>query len=106
MDRETKPIDVSNHKFVVKTYATAREHQAIQQAYFKGTRVEVVGEQPKISEINPGILNEVHQEMIIQLVDVMDGRTDDIVNRCLDLPHGDFAILVGFLDEIISKKKS
>jgi hypothetical protein len=106
MDRETKDIEIGGRKFKVKTYATAREHQAIQQAYFKGTKLEVVGEQPKISELNPGVLHEVHQEMIRQLVVSMDGTADNIVERCLDLPHDDFGALVGQLDTIISKKKS
>src|SRR5690348_14841577 len=106
MDRDTKQIEIGPHKFQVKTYATAREHQAIQQAYFKGTKFDVVGEKPNISEINPGVMFEVQQEMVRQLVVSFDGTTDNIVERCLDLPQEEFAALIPALDEIISKKKS
>jgi hypothetical protein len=105
MDRETKSIKVAGHAFTVKTYATAREANAIQQAYFIGTKLEVVGEQPKISEFNPGVQFDVQQEMIRQLVTSMDGSADNIVERCLDLPSEHFDEVVLTLDALIAKKK-
>lgn len=105
MDRPTKDIVVSGRTFKVKTYATAREANAIQQAYFKGTKLEVVGEQPKISEFNPGVQFEVYQEMVRQMVLEMDGTADNIVDRCLDLPSDEFDELVTELDQLVSKKK-
>lgn len=106
MDRDTKEIQVGENKIVVKTYATAREHQAIQQAYFKGTKFEVVGEKPNISEINPGVMFDVQQEMVRQLVLSMNGNAESVLDRCLDLPQAEFAAVVAVLDEIVSKKKS
>lgn len=112
MDRETKKIEVrggilqGGHTFQVKTYATAREANTIRQAYFTGTKIEVVGEQPKISEFNPGIQFEVQKEMIGQLVVSMDGKTEGIIDRCLELPTEEFDELASQLDELVSKKKS
>ena len=105
MERQTTVIDIGKHTFVVKTYATALEANAIQQAYFKGTKLEVVGDQPKISEFNPGVQFDVYQEMIRQVVVSMDGEDSGVVERCLDLPNELFTELVERLDELVSKKK-
>lgn len=106
MDRATTSIDKGSHIYLIKTYATAREVNLIQQAYFKGAKVEVVGEKPKISEINPGVQFEVQQEMVRQMVVSMDDNSENIVDRCLELPSADFDELLAIIDEIVSKKKS
>jgi hypothetical protein len=105
MNRETKEIAIGSHTFVVKTYATAREANDIQQAYFKGTKVEMVGEQPRISEFNPGVQFDVNQELIRQIVVSMDGSAETIVERCIELPSQDFNDLTSALDELVAKKK-
>lgn len=105
MDRETSNITVGAHSFEVKTYATAREAHAIQSAYFRGAKVEMVGQEAKISEFNPAIQFDVQLEMIKQLVISMDGKPENIVERCENLPSSDFDELVATLDEIASKKK-
>lgn len=104
--RETKTIQIEGHTFDVKTYATAREAQAIQQTYFAGTKIEIEGEQPKISEFNPGVQFDVNQELIRQMVVSMDGTGEDIVERCLELPNDVFGELVLQLDALVAKKKS
>lgn len=106
MDRDTKTVSAGSHEFVVKTYATAREHQAIQQSYFNGTKLEIVGDQPKVSEFNPGVQFEVQKEMVRQMVVLVDGSDENILDRCLDLPSDDFDALSAELDAIVSKKKS
>jgi len=106
MDRETQNIKIGTNEFIVKSYATAREANAIQQAYFKGTKMEVVGEQPKISEFNPGVQFEVSQEMIAQMVISVNGTGEATIDRCLDLPNTEFNELIAALDAIVSKKKS
>ena len=105
MDRETKQLKIGTHGFVVKTYATAREAKTIQQAYFKGTKVEVVGEQPHIAEFNPGVQFDVQHEMIVQMVVSMDGSTHRMLERCLDHPDETYTALVSQLDDLIAKKK-
>lgn len=105
MERATQEIRIGDHAYVVKTYATAREANEIQQAYFKGTKLEVVGAEPKISEFNPGVQFDVHQEMVRQTVVSMDGSAEDIIERCLELPSDEFDELVQALDAIVSKKK-
>jgi hypothetical protein len=107
MPRETKQIEIEGHKFVVKTYATAREVNAIQAAYFKGTKVEVVGDQPKILDFNPAIQSEVNAELIRQMVVSVNGQTENVVDICLDgFPSHICTALVAELDALVSKKKS
>lgn len=104
MDRETTTIKTKNHSFEVKTYATAREVNAIQSVYFEGAKIEIVGETPKINEFNPSVQYNVQLATIEQLVVEMDGDKQNIKNRCEDLPSGEFDELTAQLDAIASKK--
>ncbi|MCR2833476.1 hypothetical protein [Parerythrobacter lacustris] len=106
MDRTTQTITIGEHTFVAKSYATAREAQMVRQALFKGNRVEMSGEVPKISEFNTESQFEMTQELIRQMVVSMDGSTENLVDRCLDLPSSEFDELIDGLDAIVSKKKS
>ncbi len=105
MDRDTKDLTIAGHALKVKTYATAREAHIIQQAYFTGTKLEVVGDAPKISEFNPGVQFDVYQEMIRQVVVELDGSAENIVERCVELPSEAFDEIVEYLDQLVSKKK-
>lgn len=104
MERETKIIEVGGHKFTVKTYATAKETNAIQSAYFKGSKVELVNEKPQISEFNPTVQYEVKLALVEQIVVDMDGSPENIVTRCENLPDSTFQELTTQLDELIAKK--
>lgn len=105
-NRETKEITAGKSTFTVKTYATAREANTIRQAYFKGSKVEIVGDQPRMSDFNPGMQFEVEQEMIGTLVVSMDGSTENIVERATDLPEETYRELIEQLDALVAKKKS
>jgi hypothetical protein len=104
--RETKTLTVGGKNYVVKTYATAREASIIKQAYFKGSKVELIGEQPTISEFNPNVEYEVKLELIRQMVVSVDDSVENIVDRCENLPSDVFAELTAELDALVSKKKS
>lgn len=104
MERETTTIKTKNHSFVVKAYATAREVNTIQKVYFEGSKIEIVGEAPKISEFDPSVQFNVQLETIAQMVLSMDESGDNIVKRCEDLPSGEFEELAAQLDELVTKK--
>ena len=106
MERETRAQKFGAHELVVKTYASGREANAIQQAYLKGSKVEIVGEQPKISEFNPAVQQEVEKEMITQMAVSLDGSSDNLVERCLDLPSDIYYEMIQYLDTLVSKKKN
>jgi hypothetical protein len=105
MDRETKTLEIEGHSFIVKAYATAREVNTIQQALFKGTKVGIVGDQPQISEFDPGGGFEMQSEMIRIMVVSMDGQTD-FMTALEALPHNVWDELIAVLDPLVSKKKN
>lgn len=105
MERETKEIVIDNISFVVKTYLTAREQQAIQSVYYAGSKIEVQGESYKINEFNPGVKFEVEKEMINQLVVSINSKKEDIVESALNLKSDIYADLIKNLDEISGSKK-
>ena len=107
--RTTKEVKIEGVSFVIKEYATALEANAIQQAYYKGVKVGVdmngTSPSPKITEFDPGVQFEQKKEMVSQMVVSVDGDTNDILNRCLDLPSDIWEELVGVIDEVVAKKK-
>lgn len=103
--RPTKDITVGEHTFKVKTYVSAREANAIQQVYLSAAKIEVQGEQPKFTEFDPTVQMRVQEELVRQIVLEMDGSTDQVVDRCLDLPSYEYEDLVAQLDDLTAKKK-
>jgi hypothetical protein len=106
MERETLELKIGSRTFVVKAYATAREAQAIQQALFKGTKIEVAGQEPRIADFNPAAQFDLQNAMVAQMVVSLDGGTENITERCLDLPSNVYTELVEKLDALVSKKKT
>lgn len=106
MERETREYTIAGRSIIIKTYVTAREHQAIQGVYFTNSKVEVQGESYKINDFNPSIKYEVEKEMIKQLVVSVNAVRENIVDLILDtFTFEEYAELVKVLDELTSKKK-
>lgn len=109
IERETTTIEIGKNKFKVKSYATAREAATIQNTYFRGTKVEMVNQAPKISDFNPGIHYEVKLETIkLMVMAINDTITDPaaITEYCEQLPSDQFDDLTIALDAIVVKKKN
>lgn len=105
--RETKNIKVGEHNVVVKTYITAREAQAIQSSAFAGLKVEVVGDQPKISDFNPAVQVQVEKTMVEQVVVSVDGKAEGVADIVLDeWRNEEYIDLIAQLNDIVSKKKT
>lgn len=105
MDRPTQELKAGEHTLIVKTYATAREHQLIQKTLLSSTKFEVSGETPRMSDFDASVIFDMHAELIRQMVVSLDGSEEKIVERCLDLPSEDFDTIVDTLDQLVSKKK-
>lgn len=106
MDRPTQELKAGEHTLIVKTYATAREFQAIQQTGLKSTKIEMAGETPKVSDFDASVIFEMHQELVRQMVVSLDGSAENVLDRCLELPSDDYDLIVTALDQIVTKKKS
>lgn len=103
-DRETIELGIGKHTITVKTYATAREHQAIQQVLLKDAKFDVAGETPKLNDFDPTVMFAMNEETVRQMVVAMDGSAENLVDRCLDLPSADFDELIAALSDLVSKK--
>jgi hypothetical protein len=104
MERETTTLSIGQHTFKVKTYATAREMNAIQSVFFKNTKAEIVGDAPRINDFDLSSEYQLRLEMVRQLVVAMDDNTENIVDRCEDLPSHTFMELTKALDDLVKKK--
>jgi len=105
MDRETKKFKTKNgHEIEIVTYATGREVRGIEGKYFKKMKVDLVGGQPSLSDVDMTAQYEVEQEMIRLLVKSVDGKTEDIVNTVLDLRSEDYEEIIVELNEVTKKK--
>lgn len=106
MERETRTIKIGDHSVVIKTYATARETQAVQGVYYAHTKVDIQGDTYKVTDFNPAIKLEVEKEMIRQFVVSLDGKTEgDKVETALDWKSEDYSRLIDELDALTAKKK-
>jgi len=104
--RENKTITIGAHTVIVKTYATAREVKEIAQAVYRGAKMEMVGDKPKISDFNFAATDEVEKEMITQLVISANGVTANIADYVLDnWKNDDYTALIEVLDDLTGKKK-
>ncbi len=105
MERETKTIKTPNgHTIIIKSYATGREVRNIESKYYQKSKLELVGGQPKITDMDLSAQFEVEQEMIRLLVDSIDGSTDDVTNKVLDLRSQDYEAVIAELNEVTKKK--
>lgn len=106
MDRETREHTIGGKSLVIKTYATARESQAIQSVYFANSKVDIQGESYKINDFNPAVRFEVEKEMVNQLVVSIDAKRESVADTILDTFRSDeYDELIKILNEITSKKK-
>lgn len=106
MERETTTIEVAGHTLKVKTYASAREANIVQQVYKNAVKVKLENGKPEITDLDPFEVYPVQVEMIRQLVVEMDGSTEKITDRCEDLPSDVFQDIANALDGVIAKKKT
>lgn len=104
--RPTQSLTIGDHTFTVKAYATAREAHDIQAVYLKGSKVEVVGQEPRISEFNPDVQWDVQCKMVEVMVVEMDGSKENIVKRAEQMLPEEFEELTTTLDGLVTKKKS
>ena len=82
--RETKEVVVDGHTLKVLAYITGREQRAIQAAIYETVNID--GGTGEVSNIK-GDLMLLQQEKYTELiVKEIDGSSDDILNRILNMP--------------------
>ena len=104
-ERATKEVKTAEHTVIVKTYCTGREFNEIEQVYLTGAKVNMVGNEVHVDGFSPTIEQDANKKAIEILVVSLDGNSEDIVNRVLDLPHNEYLEIVNALSIVSGKKK-
>lgn len=107
--RETKEYTTKSgaHKFVAKTYITAREERDIQEPMFKSMEVKakMSGEQ-EMSSFKGSLLHEIQDKRITAVLVSLDDSIEDILKRVLDLPLPEYEEIYAVIAEVSGEKKA
>jgi len=105
--RETKEFKTSSGKntLVLYTYATGREIRAIDSKYVSSMKLDMVGGEPSMKNIDMSVAYEAENEMIKALVVSINGSTENIVDTILDLEQDEYNEITAELS-VITKKKT
>ncbi len=105
--RPTRSITTTGgHVVVFRSYATGREKNEIEAMYMVATKYSMDGTSPKLEGFDPNIMSQAAEKSISLLVVSLDGATEDLTNRVLDLPSDDYDEIVAALEQVTGKKKS
>lgn len=105
MNRETKTLDIGNHKIVVNTYLTGREVRDIDSALMDKLEIRQVGKSQEISGLKGSMLKEQEDMQIKAVVVSIDGSSDNIVDRLIDLPHEQYQQVMQHIKIVVGKKE-
>lgn len=103
--RETKTIETPlKHKLVIYTYATGREMRAIEEITLKAIKVDVSPDgTQKMKDFDTTSRLQVEDLMIKQFVVSFDDDTNNILDKVLDLPSGEYDFIVKEIDNAVKK---
>lgn len=106
MERETKTVVTPNKiNVILRTFATAREIQAIEGKLFGSIKIELEKGEPAMKGFSPLAQKEVEHEMIKFLVVSIGDVKENLVDYALDsIKAEDYDFIVAELNEITKKK--
>ncbi len=106
MERETKEVKTPNgHKVFLKTFATAREIQAIEGKLFGSVKMGIEKGEPAMQGFTPLAQQGVEHEMIKLLVVSINDVKEGLVDYALDnIKAEDYDFIIAELNEITKKK--
>lgn len=99
----TTPI--GKKKIVLKEYITGRDMRELKDIYLKVGKIDATGQ--GMTDINPEILNQAENKSVELVVISVDGETEGVLNKILDMPSEDTTFILEKVAEIagFSKKK-
>jgi hypothetical protein len=111
MDRPTRQIKTSGeHTVVLHDYITGREQRQIQEVFLKNVEINRLSQSngktdAGMSGFSAATVAEA-QDLAFKLIIIsMDGNSDDVVKRVLDLPAAEFEEIVAAVNEVTDPKK-
>lgn len=103
--RETKTELIHGIEFTLNTYITGRELRDIEKQMFSNIEIKTVKGENQIQGTNNAKLIQDRADAQIKAVVVaINGSTDDIVNKVLDLRSEIYTALIEKIEEIVSGK--
>lgn len=95
---------VTGKKVVIRGYASGRIKQAISAIYLRGSSIETTatkdGEEQSKQVTNAIVGQEATNKAIELMVISVDGLTDNILDRILDLQEDDFDFVIAEVDKV------
>lgn len=99
----------SGTKVVLKEYLTGRERRELSTLLMKDNKMEIEDEKPKIEGLNVTTFNNFQDKTIEGYVVSINGETENILDKVLDLPEQDFKFIqdqINELSRLLEEKKS
>lgn len=107
MTRETKTITTptGNQTVVLNTYITGREYEYVQAPLFESMSLapSPIGE-VNMNGFNIAKVNESTHRMLEKIIVSVDGSTDSVLDKILDMQHSDYQFIVDTVNELSKKK--
>lgn len=106
MERETKTITTTNgHTCKLYSYITGREQREVDNISL--SQIEIVKDPSgsiKQQKLDPSIIRETEDALLRLLVVELDGQSDNLTDRLLDLRSVDYAEILAAADAIATGK--
>ena len=108
--RETILFKTENHEFEIKSWLTAREERAINQVIFQHVKFnpsmkasdarDGKGMAMNFNEVPATLTQDQQNETMNQFIVSMDGKSENILERALDMRSKEFETLTAKISEI------
>ena len=103
--RETKELNIGEHKVVVNTYVTGREMRNIESSMMDKLEMSQKGKEQEITGFKGSMLSERQDMQIKAVVVSVDGRSENIIDAVLDLPTTESEQILDYVKELTEPKK-
>jgi len=104
MNQATKKLKtpLAQAEIEIKDWISVKEAEYIDEAAFSNMDIALKGNRPEVNKINIGqLLTQDRHRAIEKFIVSIDGQTEKVVEKVLELPEEDGA----FIDEEIKKRR-
>jgi len=103
--RETKEVTIGAHTFTLHTYITGRESRLVQTEMINNLEMKQANGSPEISGFKGELIALQEDRLISAIVTVMDGSSENIIDRILDLPTDEYDAILKEVRTVAEGKK-
>ncbi|MCX6113139.1 MAG: hypothetical protein NTY22_07675 [Proteobacteria bacterium] len=106
MDTKIIETPIEKHKVEVKLWLTGLDRRALRSVYVENAKIEMVGDKPEIKNISGSLVDKAEDKAIEIMVVSVDGNSEDIVKRILEMKDEDCDFVIKSINEITNEKKT